>query len=136
MATTTIKIEVDTSEVQKALEDITSPTIAEAVRVMLSQREKGLEKYGVSLEDSKLDPIALIEHAQEEAADLSVYLAQAKVAMANYSAVHTMIRQVCSDVAAVAFAMEQTSIGARRLRPSEAAQKLRLAIEHAQRVFP
>lgn len=68
------KIEVD-------VRDILPPTLMSAVAMMDAQRTKGLEKYGVSLEDSGLTPKQLLQHAREEAADLSVYLAQLEVAL-------------------------------------------------------
>lgn len=50
--------------------------IADATRVMVSQRNKGINKYGVTIEDAGLNAVQLLQHAREEAADLSVYLAQ------------------------------------------------------------
>lgn len=40
---------------------------------MLSQREKGVEKYGQSIEDAKLSAGELAQHAMEEMADGLVY---------------------------------------------------------------
>lgn len=70
MPTHTIELKVDAA----MMADILSPTIANALAVMLAQREKGIAKYGKSLEDANLSPAELLNHAREEAADLSVYL--------------------------------------------------------------
>lgn len=50
--------------------------IESATAMMVKQREKGICKYGVSIEAANLSVPALIQHAREEAVDLSVYLAQ------------------------------------------------------------
>lgn len=51
----------------------------EAVREMLKRRaEIGLVKYGVTTERTDLDLVAWIQHALEEAMDLSVYLTRIK----------------------------------------------------------
>lgn len=50
--------------------------IESAKRAMLAQREKGMKKYGVPIEDSGLSPLDLILGAQEEVADAAVYLAE------------------------------------------------------------
>lgn len=47
-----------------------------AQKVMIAQREKGMKKYGVPIEDSNLSPFDLIGGAQEEVADAAVYLAE------------------------------------------------------------
>jgi len=54
--------------------DALPSSIADATKVMLEQREKGVAKYGVPLEGAGLGINTLVRHAQEEAADLSVYL--------------------------------------------------------------
>jgi hypothetical protein len=59
----------------------TPPSIAASIDVMLAQRMKGINKYGVSIEDAGLAAGELLAHAREEAADTSVYLAQLAVAM-------------------------------------------------------
>lgn len=56
--------------------NLTGKAIEDALQVMIEQQTKGVTKYGVSIEDAGLDAAALVRHAQEEAADLSVYLAQ------------------------------------------------------------
>lgn len=72
-----LTIQLDTRAVSEALASLTGTAIGAAYEVMLQQREKGIAKYGVSIEDANLSVEELIRHAQEEAADASVYLAQA-----------------------------------------------------------
>lgn len=51
----------------------------EAVKKILDkQREKGLNKYGVPAEAAELSPLQWINHAQEEAADMMIYLESLK----------------------------------------------------------
>ena len=42
------------------------------------QHKKGLHKYGTTVDDAKLTPAEWITHAQEEAADMMVYLEKLK----------------------------------------------------------
>ena len=54
--------------------------ITELVKQIIDkQREKGIAKYGHSVDDAKLSPVEWIRHAQEEAADLMVYLEKIKI---------------------------------------------------------
>lgn len=54
--------------------------ITERVKAIIDgQREKGIEKYGKGVEDAKLSPVEWIRHAQEEAADLMIYLEKIKL---------------------------------------------------------
>lgn len=50
--------------------------IEDAQKVMVAQREKGMKKYGVPIEDSNLSALELIRGAQEEVADAAVYLVE------------------------------------------------------------
>ena len=50
--------------------------IEDAQKVMVAQREKGMKKYGVPIEDSNLSAFDLIKGAQEEVADAAVYLVE------------------------------------------------------------
>lgn len=53
--------------------------ITERVKTIIDgQREKGIAKYGKSVDDAKLSTVEWIRHAQEEAADLMVYLEKLK----------------------------------------------------------
>lgn len=54
---------------------------ANAVKIILRQREKGISKYGQVISDNHAAIIERIEHAQEEAADLLVYLEWIKQGM-------------------------------------------------------
>ena len=54
--------------------------ITERVKQIIdAQREKGIAKYGQGVEDAKLSPIEWIRHAQEEVADLMIYLEKIKI---------------------------------------------------------
>lgn len=54
--------------------------ITERVKQIIDgQREKGFAKYGQGVEDAELSPVEWIRHAQEEAADLMVYLEKIKI---------------------------------------------------------
>ena len=49
--------------------------IKEKVKSIIdAQQEKGFNKYGVYVDDADLSPEEWIEHAQEELADMMVYL--------------------------------------------------------------
>jgi hypothetical protein len=51
----------------------------EAVREMLKSRmEVGFKKYGVTTERADIDLLGWLQHAQEEALDLAVYLERIK----------------------------------------------------------
>ena len=54
--------------------------VTERVKVIFDgQRKKGIAKYGQGVEDAELSPVEWIRHAQEEAADLMVYLEKIKI---------------------------------------------------------
>jgi len=56
----------------------------EAVREMLKTRmETGLKKYGVTTERTDIDLLGWLQHAQEEALDLAVYLERIKSELNN-----------------------------------------------------
>lgn len=50
--------------------------IATGLHAMILQRAKGLEKYGVAIEDAGLSADELCEHAQQEMADGLVYVSE------------------------------------------------------------
>lgn len=50
-------------------------TVAESVKTIIdNQQDKGREKYGMSVDDAPLLTVEWVRHAQEEAADMLVYL--------------------------------------------------------------
>lgn len=50
-------------------------TIKEKVKSIIdAQQEKGFNKYGVYVDDANLTATEWVEHAQEELADMMVYL--------------------------------------------------------------
>lgn len=52
-----------------------NPTIEENVITKIRNRQdRGLSKYGVSMERTNLSRLQWLRHAQEEAMDLAVYL--------------------------------------------------------------
>lgn len=48
--------------------------VNQVMAIIKRQQDKGLKKYGVSVDKAQLSAIEWIEHAQEEAADLMMYL--------------------------------------------------------------
>ena len=56
--------------------DLLPKSVAMGTAMMLSQREKGIEKYGQPIEDAKLSALELVEHAAQEAADGLVYISE------------------------------------------------------------
>lgn len=52
---------------------IAGRAIARVVAILIGQREKGIVRYGVPVEDAPLSSAEWIKHAQEEAADFLVY---------------------------------------------------------------
>ena len=56
--------------------DLLPKSVAMGTAMMLSQREKGIEKYGQPIEDANLSTLELIEHAAQEAADGLVYISE------------------------------------------------------------
>ena len=81
-----LTIELDLDSVHLAMNNITGQAIGDATVVMVQQRAKGITKYGVTIEDSGLSAEELVRQAQEEAADASVYLAQAVRVLKRYDA--------------------------------------------------
>lgn len=54
-------------------------TIANRVKAIIDrQQQKGIRKYKVSIDDADLTIMQSIEHAQEELADMLVYLEKLK----------------------------------------------------------
>lgn len=60
-------------KVKLELADLLPESLALGLAAMLSQREKGVEKYGQPIEDAKLTAGELVVHAQQEMADGLVY---------------------------------------------------------------
>lgn len=60
-------------KVKLEIADLLPESIALGTAAMLSQREKGVEKYGQPIEDAKLTAGELVVHAQQEMADGLVY---------------------------------------------------------------
>ena len=56
--------------------DLLPKSVAVGTAMMLSQREKGMEKYGQPIEDANLSALELVEHAAQEAADGLVYISE------------------------------------------------------------
>jgi hypothetical protein len=52
--------------------------IRKVVEMIKAQQEKGLKKYGISVDNADLNIVQWIEHAQEELCDLLIYLQKAK----------------------------------------------------------
>lgn len=52
--------------------------------VLAKQHNKGLKKYGTSLDKAELDPFQLIEHSEEEIADNWYYLQALKQSVKDY----------------------------------------------------
>lgn len=46
----------------------------EVIRKIRERKEVGLRKYNVSVADSKESRVAFLQHAQDEAMDLAIYL--------------------------------------------------------------
>lgn len=55
------------------VKDVLPESVALGVGAMLSQRDKGVDKYGQSIEEADLSAGELAEHALQEAADGLVY---------------------------------------------------------------
>jgi len=105
--TNKLKIEIDAKEV---VSNMFPASIAGATKMMFDQRDKGVAKYGVSLEDANLDAQALLQHAREEAADLGVYLAQLAATMGRRE-VHlkNALNTLCSDISLYCFDLENSA---------------------------
>ena len=57
------------------------PSIAQAATVMLDQRDKGIRKYGMSVEVAKLTARQWANHAEQELADGAVYMTRVQTAL-------------------------------------------------------
>jgi hypothetical protein len=70
----------DTQDNKKRLEKLNpKDTIVESVIEQFKQRSKvGINKYGVTLDREDLDRLQWLQHAQEEAMDLILYLEKLK----------------------------------------------------------
>lgn len=53
-------------------------TLIEYIKLGMRQTEKGIAKYGGTLDDKELSPVELIDHAVEEHADAIFYLLKLK----------------------------------------------------------
>lgn len=81
---------------------IAGKAVARVVAMLVGQREKGLAKYGVAVEDAPLTSAEWIKHAQEEACDFLIYTVRAaevieeekQKALAEFAA---LIADICSD---------------------------------------
>lgn len=60
-------------KVKLEIADLLPESLALGLGAMLSQREKGVEKYGQPIEEANLTAGELVEHAQQEMADGLVY---------------------------------------------------------------
>lgn len=52
--------------------------IRKVIEMIKAQQEKGLKKYGISVDNANLNIVQWIEHAQEELCDLLIYLQKVK----------------------------------------------------------
>lgn len=54
-------------------------TVSDRIKMMIdAQHQKGLNKYGQTVDDAKLTDVEWIKHAQEEIIDMLVYLEKLK----------------------------------------------------------
>lgn len=51
---------------------------ARVIAIIEAQQDKGLRKYGKTVDDAELSTVQWIQHAQEELADCLVYLEKLK----------------------------------------------------------
>jgi hypothetical protein len=73
----------------------THDTIVEIVRSALLERSRiGLSKYGVSVADSHLSVPQWLQHAQEEALDLAVYLERVRSGLAEQESLRDKYNQL------------------------------------------
>ena len=61
----------------------TDRIVISVMHQLAERSERGLEKYGTNLERTDLDLLDWIQHAQEEAMDLSLYLERIKQELKN-----------------------------------------------------
>jgi hypothetical protein len=57
--------------------------VIQVLNQIADRSEKGLEKYGTNLERTDLEPLDWLQHAQEEAMDLCLYLERIKEQIKN-----------------------------------------------------
>jgi hypothetical protein len=57
--------------------------VIQVLHQIAERSEKGLEKYGTNLERTDLETLDWIQHAQEEAMDLCLYLERIKEQIKN-----------------------------------------------------
>ena len=57
--------------------------VIQVLNQIADRSEKGLEKYGTNLERTDLETLDWIQHAQEEAMDLCLYLERLKEQIKN-----------------------------------------------------
>ena len=61
----------------------TDRIVIQVLNQIADRSEKGLEKYGTNLERTDLETLDWIQHAQEEAMDLCLYLERLKEQIKN-----------------------------------------------------
>lgn len=61
----------------------TDKIVMQVLHQILDRSEKGLEKYGTNLERTDLETLDWLQHAQEEAMDLALYLERLKEQIKN-----------------------------------------------------
>jgi hypothetical protein len=57
--------------------------VIQVLNQIADRSEKGLEKYGTNLERTDLETLDWLQHAQEEAMDLALYLERLKEQIKN-----------------------------------------------------
>ena len=61
----------------------TDRIVIQVLHQITERSEKGLEKYGTNLERTDLETLDWVQHAQEEAMDLCLYLERIKEQIKN-----------------------------------------------------
>jgi hypothetical protein len=61
----------------------TDRIVIQVLNQIADRSERGLEKYGTNLERTDLDTLDWLQHAQEEAMDLCLYLERIKEQIKN-----------------------------------------------------
>jgi hypothetical protein len=61
----------------------TDRIVIQVLNQIADRSERGLEKYGTNLERTDLETLDWIQHAQEEAMDLALYLERLKEQIKN-----------------------------------------------------
>jgi len=61
----------------------TDRIVIQVLNQIADRSERGLEKYGTNLERTDLETLDWIQHAQEEAMDLALYLERIKEQIKN-----------------------------------------------------